>query len=323
MVMGTAGDSIVKASGAAPIRLDGSIDQPNTSGRAIKGAQAPSFERLELSQETIANTLERVNGKVMLMWHGIPEMRKAKVKVVGRDRGKPYSQEINGELFDGWWRNTVKWDATLGQNLHEKLVMALQLHGAGLVPDEYVLEAIGEDDSDRLVKERRSEDQQKAAQQAGAAGPGAGPGGPGSSPPGGPQPPDQVQTDIQGPAAAAVGMGMGAPPVRGGGPGGGAPVQPQPDLGGGGMPNFPPVDSAPTKPGMGSPAPIPDVAAEIDQALAGVKLYGEIVQKHPTPDGVNVEVTDHRDVKPVKDALSAAFPGKRITVKIVRKGGKR
>ena len=104
-----------------------------------------------------------------------------------------------------------------------------------------------------------------------------------------------------------------------GGPPGGAPppVQPPPPNGaaGGGMPGFGPVDAAPTQPGLGSPAPVPDIAQTIRQVLATLSLRGT-ADLEISKRGYVVQVTEYRDIPAVKQALRPVAEQLGVSIKV-------
>ena len=78
---------------------------------------------------------------------------------------------------------------------------------------------------------------------------------------------------------------------------------------------FGPVDAAPSQPGMGSPAPVPDYTETIRQVLATLSLRGtadlEISQR-----GFVVLVSDYRDIPAVKQALRPVAQQLGISIKV-------
>jgi hypothetical protein len=81
------------------------------------------------------------------------------------------------------------------------------------------------------------------------------------------------------------------------------------------MPNFAPIATPPTQPGMGSPAPTPDILATIRQVLATLSLRGT-ADPEISGRGLVIKVADHRDVPAVKAAINPVAAQLGITIKV-------
>jgi hypothetical protein len=211
---------------------------------------------------------------------------------------------FTGSQLGGWTRNVVTWDAMLGTTQQERSVQSLQLYkeGQGDFPFSEVISAAGYDDPQAIIDKGRSEMLERKQLEA-QMGP----------PPGqGPQPGGDPNSAAKDQMSLAGGGAGGAPP-------GGPPVQPGPPSAngnGGGMPNFAPIATPPTQPGLGTPAPTPDILATIRQVLATLSLRGT-ADVEISGRGYVVEVSDYRDVPAVKKEINpvAAQLGITITVK--------
>lgn len=324
-------DNLMQIVGVAPVRLDGQIDKANVSGRSVQQQMSPMEQRVSMSNTILGDCLQTINSKLMLMLWKIPEMKNAEFELYGQDQDGIYNETFTGEDVGGWTRNNVKWDSLMGSSTYERTVRVLQLYkeGRGKFPFRRVIEEAGEDDPQAIMAEgvaEAEEDMKRQQQMQGAMAPpgGGGPAGPPTS--GGPPSPGGGGAQAAAHDAMSLSAGGSGGPM-GGGPGAAtpAPVQPQPpDVSQPPpptMPGFGPVASAPTSPGMGHPAPLPDFGKEIDSVLHHLQLQGTIVQSYPTKQGVHVDVTDHRDVHAVKVALAPvakeiAGPTGKVDVKI-------
>lgn len=314
MLLDTSTSNLTKQTGTSPIRQDMNIQHANTSGRAIHGAQGAMEARIAMANILLGSTLELINSMVAIILNKDSEFRNAQMSVFGvkGKTGDRVTVDFTGEQLGGIWRNHVQWADPLGSNKHEVLVMYLQLYKEGLVSGRKVLEAVGEDNPETLLREAKLDQQQKQqlmqAMQAGQ----------GGQPPGGP-------TDA---AQQGVALGAGAMPGGGavpqGSPGGGGGPEPQPGATqpppGATMPGFPPSQAPPG----GSPAPSMsglDIWSAVQSAASGLKLHGQVTGAHGTPTGIQVTVTDHRDFAILKTALrtvaeSVAGPGAKVDVQL-------
>jgi hypothetical protein len=84
------------------------------------------------------------------------------------------------------------------------------------------------------------------------------------------------------------------------------------------MPGFPPIATAPGSPGQGSPAPVPDIQGDVEQALAGIQPRGGAPRFAIEGKQYIVYVPDHRDVPMVKAAIAQVEQqdGIKISVKV-------
>lgn len=323
MIFEGALDNLMKQAGIAPIRLEGQIDRSNVSARSVDRQQAPMEQRLKLSMDLLGQTLQRLNSKCLLMLSTVKELRKAEMELYGQDREGTYHQTFTGEQVGGWVRNVVSWESLTGTTKEQRTLQALQLYKEGALPDgsrmfpfEEVLHRSGFEDPKAIMDRARAESAQHQQQQ-----PPPIPEGAPQAPPGGP--PSQDASGQQQMSMAAGGP-QGTPPP-GGGAGGPDPSQPPPPNGTGGLaggvpphvPGFPPVAAHQAGRGMGSPAPVPDIAGSVRSALSALPLRGtaELVVRN---QALVVEVSDHRDVPQVKAALKAVEQqlGQAIAVKV-------
>lgn len=308
--------NLLTQTGTSPLSQNQNIEHANTSGRAINSAQSAGQDRINLTNTLQGSTLEWLNAKIAMILYKDSAFKNEEMTVYGvQEKTKRTTVTFKGDDLGGLWRNHVQWGSQAG-NKHETEVMYLQLYKDNLIPGRKVLEAMGEDDPERLIAEARAE---KAAMQPPGGPPGAG----GPTPPGG-APPGAAE------AGAALGAGAmpGGPALPGGGGGASAPatgpVQPPPPTPS--ISGFSPVAGAPGGP-PGGASPVPDIKAEVDAIASGLKLHGEIVSVTtiPTPDGVPrgilVAVTDHKDFAILKTALRSvaeevAGPGAKVEVTI-------
>lgn len=287
MLMQNMWELIQRIAGSAPVRTENAISGSNISGKSVHAQQGPMETRLAASQTIIGYHLQSLNSKILYMLWDLPEFRDEVVDIFGTEKGKPYKISFRGEELDGWTRNQIQWSALIGSTSHERSVVGLSLKQADLVPDEWVLDQIGIDDSEMLISQARTEAkdrmQQQAAMQQQMQPQGGGPGGPG-------------------PQAQPPSGGAGQPDSAG------AQSQPAPP----GLPPFPPVDTAPTQAGLGTPSPVPDVAAQITETLnkVGDQLMGKVVTATPTPGGVHITLdepdakSDHNDRMILRQAFA-------------------
>lgn len=268
-------EALFHVTGTTPVRVEGQMPGSNISGRMVHSVQQPQESRVNTFQDIIGHHIERLDQKILLMYGKIPELAGAELNIQGSDKGKPYSITTKGSDLGGTARVEIKWDALIGSSKHERLVMALQAFAQGLVPGSYVIEQLGEDDPDAILKKAQLEKImiQQYAQGLQPPPPAGGPPGPGgqSGPGPGGDPGAQQQhimQPMQGNVAGAEGgnpaAGGGGPP---GGPGGGPPpVQPGPPPG----PSLAPFGHSPQGPapqGMGPKPQTPDVLALARKAV--------------------------------------------------------
>jgi hypothetical protein len=318
-MLGALTDAFHQVTGISPIQTDGVIDRSNVSARSVDRQQGPMEQRIVLENDLFGDSFEEMNEKILLMLSNVDGLKNEQMPMFGQDKGKTYSDTFTGEDIGGWIRNTVKWDATLGSSKHERLVMGLQLNkdSMGLYPLSRVMADIGIDDWEQVMGEGLAELKlvQQAQQMMQPQAPPGAPPGQGGTPPGGPPGPagngDPNQTGQDAVAIAGGGSpdGGGPPPDAGAGP-----VQPPPPPAQ--MPNFPPIAASPGGP-QGSPAQVPDIASIVEQAVAGLRLHGDITQYHGGPGGsILVLVNDHRDIFQVRQAIQALAGGLSVTVKM-------
>ena len=291
-LLDTAKSNLLSQTGTSPIRQDMNIQHSNTSGRAINSAQGPMQARLNMANILVGSSLEWVNSKVAMILYKDPEFKKTTMTITGVEhKGKRTAVTFIGEDLGGLWRNHVQWGDPLASNKQETLVQYLQLYKENLVPGTRVLEAIGEEDPPRLMKQALAE---KAAMQQQQPQQGAPPGGPGQGSPS---------------AAADQNVAMGAGALGGGGAAGpgGPPVQPPPAAPpppAPSIPNFTPQAAAPGGAPAGMPPlPVADIVGEVQQAAAQLPMKGEILSATTTPRGILVTVSDFKDRAMLKTAL--------------------
>jgi len=313
--------NLLTQTGTSPLSQSQDIQHANTSGRAIHSAQTAGQDRIAMSNILQGSTLEWLNAKIAMILYKDPAFKNEEMTVYGvQEKNKRTTVTFKGDDLGGLWRNHVQWGSQAG-NKHETEVMYLQLYKDGLIPGRKVLEAMGEDDPERLIAEAKVEKQAMM----GPPGAGAPPGGGPPTGPGGP-PPDAASQGVAlgagampgGPAVPSAGGGPAGPPV------GAGPVQappPAPTISG-----FTPISGSPGGP-PGGASPVPDIKSEVDGIAAGLKLHGQIVSVTtiPTPDGVPrgilVAVTDRKDFAILKTALrpvaeEVAGPGAKVEVTI-------
>lgn len=316
MLLDLSESNLLQQIGTSPLRQQMDIQHANISGRAINNAQGSMDSRIAMNNVLLGSALEWLNSKIAMILYTDKSFKNTQMSVYSTDsKGKKQNTTFKGSDLQGLWRNHVQWANPMGSNKHEEMVMYLQLHDKGLVPGSKVLEAMNEDDPERLIAEAKAEQQQMQQSQMGA------PPGPGGPPPPGGGAPDQAL------ALSAGGMPSNAP----GGPSQG-PAQPPPGAGasppqgpsGPQMPGFPPLQAPPGSPPGGS-TPVPDIFQEVQQITQSLPLKGQIVEVVGTsngkgkPKGIRVTVTDHRDVAILKTALKSvaemlAGPGGQVDV---------
>lgn len=341
MIFESTKSAIMEQAGVSPMRIQGGSDKSNVTGRAVAAQMSPQEARLAAASERLAGTLIMLNSKMMLMYANLKGFANSTMVLdaVPKDGVTRYGgagkDSCTPEDFGGWIANNVSWDSLLHLNAHERLAMGLQLMKEGLFSGRRVLEYIGEEDPERTLAEAEADQKKKMAMMAAMQGGGQPP--PGGAPPGGPpqaaqgptqqgspQPPGGDPTQAAQAGMSLAGGGDGGAPGGGGPPdAGGAPVQPGGDTGAlKPISGFSPLAAPPGSP-AGSPGPIDNPLPKVDAALAGVKLHGEVVQRFPIPGGIRVMLSDHRDIAPVKAALSAALPDLKLDVRAVSTKGAR
>ena len=321
--------SLHQVTGVSPIQTQGVIDHSNVSARSVDRQMSPMETRLQLSNTLLAESYQLLNAKVLLMLSHLPAFQKVQFPLYGQDQEGTYSDSFTSDDLGGWIRTKTTWDASLGTSKHELLAMVLQVYKESLVtPQPYrypfrkVLEALGIEDPDMVMKEAAAEHQAslallKASEEAmppppGGAGPHGHKGGGGGAPG---EPPEALQ------AASALQQGG----LKGAGPPGEAgPVQPPvegPAVGPGlsqpaPLPNFAPVAAAPNRRGMGTPAPVPDIGQLVTQAIQHLRLYGEVYYQGGPHHSIEITVTDHRDVAQVRQAVQNVAGSLTVNVKV-------
>lgn len=299
-LLSTTWDHITRVAGVSPIRVEGSLDRSNISGRAVNSVQGPMQQRMQLSYDVLTHLFQTLNSMMMRAFYRLEPFRRAEMQVSGVEAtgdgelvrsAVSFVETFTGEDFRGWARNEVSFQSPLGTNTHERYLVLGNLHKEGAISGPFMLDQLQIPDSDKVYAAGQEEFH---ARMAGMPPPGVG--GPhGAARHGGAPPP----------------QGGVAPPGMGGGPPGGgetalpglsAPI----DTGGGGAPqgtpppaqppppSMPPVDTAPTVPGKAFPGPLPggDVMKRIQQAItvAQATYHGQILDAQPIPGGVKVTV---------------------------------
>jgi hypothetical protein len=309
-----------------------------TTGKAQHESMMPTGNIVEYVQSNIADSWERINEYALDMTQTIFPTRK--VVYFGRqytsqgwaaalEQPKRFMQTIQGDELQDWARHELSFQPLL--NMHEKVVMGLQLGGGGLVSKRWQRDQIGIVDNNAMQDEILAEalQDQKLAALMGMAQQGA-------------ITPDGVEQAFYamekgGSAGGAPGAGM--PPPLPGGPGPGMPPMGGPPVGlpPGGPPPGPamggppgpggqtlpvalnPGESPPT-PGMPSPpASAPQGQFTLDGAVSDfarikklkgrVFLVGEIVVKGATDGPIEVDVTDPIDKQTIINGLPDEYHG--------------
>jgi hypothetical protein len=285
MLMTKTWELIQRMSGSAPVRTENQIPGSNISGKSVHAQQGPMETRLSEDQTVLGYHYQAINSKMLHMFYTIPDFRDADMNIFGTEKGRPFKITMRGEEIDGWTQNSCQWSAMIGQTAHERAVVGLQLKGADIVPDVWVLDQIGVDDAEMLVQQAKKEAQAKMEQQAAAQ-----------------RPPDAGQQNQAmekgatpgGNAGSAVGSNGQSPP------GGGSPQsQPPPP----GLPAFPPVDTAPTKAGFGNPPPVPDVGSRIQEILQSVEalILSQVTNVKLVPGGIHITLKSATDQEKAHD----------------------
>jgi hypothetical protein len=315
-LLATTWDHITRVSGVAPVRLEGSLDQSNISGRAVSGVQGPMQQRLQLSYDVLSHLFQTLNSMMMLAFFRLEpfkaEMQVCGVEVVGDGdivrQSVAYVETFTGQDFRGWSRNEVSFSSPLGTNTHEQYLVLGNLHKEGAISGPFMLDQLRFPDADKVFAQGQAEFHERMAGM-------PPPGGPhGAARHGGAPPPQGGMAGPPGesPPQAADG---GGPPTSGMGgvpgastPGDGTPPPAQPP------PSMPPVDTAPTNPAKAFPGPLPggDVMRRIKQAItvAQATYHGVILDAQPIPGGVRVTVesasTGGSSKAPVRQAFHAS-----------------
>jgi hypothetical protein len=315
-------DNFMKVVGVSPIRTDGNIQHANTSSKAMQAAQAPMQSRVNQGYILLGECYEAMNSKILRMLYKIPEFSKSKpLSLYGSDQKGVYNETYTGKDVGGWSRNEVTWDNFLGASKTERLHNALMLFKSNPqgFPWQKVLEEYGLEDPQEIIAEAQAQASlQGQPPPGGAPGPPGQPPGSGGPPPPGGQPPAPPMPSVSGVSPGDAGGGP-SPDLSGGGAPPGGPTQPQ-------MPDFPQMS---TPPGAGpTPAPLPDLGGDIQKAMASVQLFGEVTDgPRPFPGGIFIEVSDHRDIAPIRAALLPVAqadlgPSATVKIKISKKGKK-
>ena len=296
-----------------------------TTGKAQSESMMPTGSLIEYVQGNIANSWERLNEYCVDMTQALFANRK--VVYFGRqytqtgwaaalEQPKRFMQTIKGSDLDDWTRHELTFLPQL--NMHEKVVMGLQLAGGGLVSKRWQRDQIGIVDNDAMQEEIMAEmqlDQKLAAvmglaqsgqitdptqieawflsAEKGGTTPPPGAGAPAAAPPMLPMPP--------GPAPA------GAPP---------APASGDQTLPGAINPG-----SADNAPPAGMPTPPQSAPGQftlsgavgdfsrIKKLKGKVYLVGEIVVKGSTDGPIEVDLTDNIDKSTIINALPDEYDG--------------
>lgn len=316
-MMDTVVSSLHEVTGVSPIQTQGIIDRSNVSARSVSQQMSPMETRLQLSNTLLSERYELLNAKILLMLSDTTMFKGVEFPLYGEDEKGTFDGSFTSADIGGWIRTQTRWDPSIGVSRHEILAMALQVFKESLItgqmytyPFRLVLEAAGVEDPQAVMEEAIAEAKKFMQEAQPPQPPGGDQGGAPGGPPGAMQDASALQ---QGGLSAAGPPGAGAPP-GGAPPGAAGPTQPPPSP----MPPFPPVARAPGR-ASGTPAAVPDIAGMVDQALAGVRLYGQYSAHGGPGNSIVVTVTDHRDVAQVKQALaSLPLP---VTVKIAATNG--
>lgn len=283
MLMSRTWELIQRMSGSAPVRVEGQIPGSNISGKSVHAQQGPMETRLSESQTILGYHYQRLNEKMLYMFYHIPEFRDEDMNIFGTEKGRPFKISMRGQELDGWTRNVCQFSAMIGETSHERAVVGLQLKGADLVPDAWVLDQIGVDDAELLVAQAKQEMRDKIRMQQ-------------------PQQPDAGGQNLAMEKGATPGGNSGNAV---GSPNGQQPSPPQPGGAPGppGLPGFPPVDAAPTaQPG---PPPVPDVGGRIQQILTSVEslITSRIWNVKLVPGGVQIAIESATDAEKNHDRM--------------------
>lgn len=291
-IMQTQRQHLEQMAGSSPVRTQASIDHSNISARTVHAVQGPMESRISAFQEALGYHIKSLNAKILLMLWKLDGFKngpmtaytvESKWSAMGT-KSQQFTDTFTPDDLDGWWRTSVEWESQ--SDRHENVVIGLQLQGQGIVPKTYVAQAAGIDDPEMAIKQAQEEAQTQ------------------QQPP--QQDPGQVQQNAMQPSDQATSMlaggqgGTPQPPPPGPSPGGAPPTPP--DAGG---PGFPPLDTAPTQPGMGTPAPMQDpqeIVQQIQSSLQG-QLQGQILDATIIPGGVQVTISNWQDSRMVKQAF--------------------
>ncbi len=310
-----------------------------TTGKAQHESMMPTGSIIEYVQGNIGDSWERLNEMALDMTQALFANRK--VVYFGRqykqegwaaalERPERFMQTIKGSDLQDWARQELSFQPLL--NMHEKVVMGLQLAGGGLVSKRWQRDQIGIVDNNAMQQEILGEMQleQQLAALMGMAQQGA-------------ITPDQIENWF----LAMEKGGTAVPPQpAAGGPGApGMPIPAIPPPGSPGMPMPPgpapaagppapqagdqtlpsaqnPGDVAAGGPYPGIPTP-PDIGQEGEFTLPGavgdfsrlkkvkgrIFLVGEIVQKGSTDGPVEVDVTNPIDKSTILNGLPDEYHG--------------
>ncbi|MGP8160580.1 MAG: hypothetical protein ACLQGJ_05070 [Candidatus Dormibacteria bacterium] len=321
--------AIHQVTGVSPIQTEGKVDGSNISARSVDRQMSPMETRLALSNTLLAESYQLLNAKVLLMLSDLPAFKGVEFPLYGQDSGGTYNETFSQADIGGWIRTKTTWDASIGTSKHEVLAMWLQMFKESVVtPEPYrvpfrvLLEAMGVEDPDQMMNEAFSEHQKAMgvlqASGGGPPGPG-GPAGPGGPPHGGGGAPGEPPKAMQDASALQQGGLAAAGPPQGGG----APVQPPPPApappGGASIPGFEPNAAPPTSQGIGTPAPVLDVAKMAYQAIQKLHLYEpitDILVRGGPNHSIDIKVTDHRDIAQVRQAVQNVAGNLQVIVKM-------
>lgn len=310
-----------------------------TTGKAQHESTLPTGSMVEYVQGNIGDTWQALNEKAIDMAGQIFSNRKMvffgkQFKNSGYlgalEKPERFRQEIKGSDLKGWSSHELSFQPLL--SMHEKVVMNLQLGGAGLVSKRYQRDAIGIADNDQMAAEILEEQKVDIFMQSVLAMAGQGQ-----------VTPDNIERSfialekggspeqaLSTASSAAAAMAAPAPA------GGGAPAMPPPGADAlaaaadPAMTQFPPELASASNPGdtglgqpdmaAGAPEPQPGQFeftlsgavgdfSQIKKLKDDVWLVGEIVQRGGTDGPVEVMVADGIDKATIKNGLPDEYHG--------------
>ncbi len=299
-----------------------------TTGKAQHESLMPTGNMVEYVQGNISDSWERINEYALDMTQKLFKNRE--VVYFGRQythegmfsRPEKFQQTIKGSDLKDWARHELSFQPML--NMHEKVVMGLQLAGGGLVSKRWQRDQVGITDNNAMQDEILSEmqmEQQLAAlmgmaqqgavtpeqveqafyrmEKGGSMGLPTGPS-PGMMAPGGPMPP----------------MPPGLPPPNSGGapgpePGGQTlPIAQNPGEGLPGEPAGMPTPPQPQATGAFTLSGAVGDFSRLKKIKGRIFLVGEIVQKGATDGPVEVTITNPIDKSTIINGLPDEYHGK-------------
>lgn len=145
MIQQTIGD-INASTGTSQVRQEGQMHGSIQTGRAIHAAQGPQSTRIDLKQENLGASIRRLNAMTLEMQEKAPHLGTREIEIWGRYKGRSFTEKLSGKDIDGWYRNTVMWDALIGLNLQQREQIATQGVISGLWDDFRARELVGVED---------------------------------------------------------------------------------------------------------------------------------------------------------------------------------